>query len=264
MQKEAAAASAQASLAQAQDNLAYIEAGYNLELLQIAVDNAQVALDDAKEQLAAATILAPFNGIVAAVGASTGDEVTANDVIIHLVNTSVVEVDAAVDEIDAANVQSGQMAIITLDALPDARLMGQVTAVSPIATEQSGVVTYDIAVSVRNASQYELKGGMSATISIMTIDVKNVLLVPSNAVQRTPAGNVVTVIVEDGSAEERVVEIGTSNNQQTEIISGLSEGDQVLVQVSNEMSEAMQQFGQRGGFPGGMPPPPPNGFGPPR
>jgi len=250
-QKEAAVASAKATLSQAQDNLAYVEAGHDIELLQIKVDNAQVDLDDALDALEAATIIAPYDGIVASVGADVGDEVTANDVIVYLVNTDVVEIDAAVDEIDVASVETGQMAMIELDALTDARLRGSVAAVSPVATSQSGVVTYGIAVEVQGADQYDLKEGMSATITIMALDVQDVLLVPSNAIQMTTNGNVVQVVGHDGLTEERVVEIGATNGQMTEIISGLVEGEQVEVQMSADMSEMVEQS-QGQGPPAGM------------
>lgn len=262
LQKEVAVLQAEATLSQAKDDLAYVEAGHDIELLQIQGDNAQDALDEALEQLQAATIVAPFDGVVAAVNASVGDEVTPNEVIIHLVNTGIVEIDAAVDEIDVASVDVGQMAMVTVDALPDARLRGQVTAVSPVATSQSGVVTYDIAVEVQNADQYEVKDGMSATLTIMAMDVQNVLLVPSNAVRRTTEGSVVDVVVGEGQTEERPVETGATNGTLTEIISGLEEGEQVLVQsAGTAAAELPFEPGMRipgmggGGGGGGMRPP---------
>ncbi len=248
-------AKAEDTLRNEQEDLAEMLAGpedNDVELLQIQVDNAQIALDDAKDQLEAATILAPFDGIVAVVGAIVGDEVTTNTVIVHLVNTSDVEIDAAVDEIDVASVKAGQIAIVELDAIPDARMKGTVTAISPIATSQSGVTTYDIAVDVQNADTYDLKEGMSATITIMAMDVQNVLLVPSNAVQRTIKGNAVQVVIGDDQTEERIVEIGATNGQQTEIISGLSEGEEVIVQGSNDVMKMIEEFMKGGGFPGGM------------
>lgn len=249
-QKEAAVASAKAMLAQEQDDLAYIEAGYNIELLQIQVDNAQVNLDDALDALDAATIIAPYDGIVASVGADVGDEVTANNIIVHLVSTGVVEIDAAVDEIDVASVEVGQMAMVVLDALPDAKLRGQVSAVSPVAASQSSVVTFDIAVSIQGADKYELKEGMSATITIIAMDVQNVLLVPSNAIQRAAEGNVVEVVTADNQIEERAVEIGASNGQQTEIVSGLAEGEKVEVKMSSDVVDIMEKMMEGGRIPG--------------
>jgi HlyD family secretion protein len=240
-QKEATVATAKAALAAAEDSLADVEAGHDVQLAQIQVDNAKIAVDEALDQLEAATIAAPFNGVVARVNAGVGDEVRPNDVIIHLVNMTVVEVDAAVDEIDVAGVEVGQMATVSVDALPKARLKGQVSAVSPIAASQSGVVTYDIAVEVQNADQYELREGMSATITIMALDVQDVLLVPSNAVQRTADGNAVQVVIGDGQTEERVVEIGATNGIQTEIVSGLADGERVVVQGGDQTAEMIQE-----------------------
>ncbi len=167
----------------------------------------------------------------------------------HLVNTDVVEINAEVDQIDVASVEVGQMATVSLDALPEAMLRGQVTAIAPIGYS-GGVVTFPIAVEIQGADRYELKEGMSATITIMAMDVQNVLLVPSNAVQLTKNGNVVQVVTGDGQTEERVVEIGATNGQQTEVISGLSEGEQVTVQGGTQMSEMIQQFQGKGGFGG--------------
>lgn len=255
-QKQSQVATARANLAQAEDDLSYIEAGYDIELLQIKVDNAQVALDDALEQVEAATIIAPFDGMVAAVNVSVGDEVTATKEIIHLVNTGVVEVDAAVDEYDVATVEVGQMAMITTDAVPDARLRGQVTAISPISTSQSGVVSYGLAIAVQGAGRAKVKEGMNVTITIISTQAENVLLVSSNAIQRTLEGNVVQVVIGEGQIEQKIVEVGISNGQQTEIISGLMEGEQVLVQQSgsSDLLDLIEQFRQRGGVPpgGGM------------
>jgi len=242
-QKEATVTSAKATLAQKQDDLAYVEAGHDIELLQIKVDNAKAKLDDALDALEAATIVAPYDGIVASVGADVGDEVTPNHVIIHLVNTSVVEINAAVDEIDVAGVEVGQAALVSLDAIPDAQLIGQVSAVSPVATIESDVVTYDIAVTAQGTDQYDLKEGMSATIDIMAMDTQDVLLVPSTAIQQTAEGNIVKVSIGDDQFEQRFVEIGTSNGRQTEIMSGLAEGEQVKCQGCDQMTDMMEQFG---------------------
>lgn len=256
-QQEATVAQARAALIQAEADLSYIEAGYDIELLQIEVDNAQVALDNALDQLEAATIVAPFDGVVASVNASVGDDVTANEVIIHLVNTSVVEVDAAVDEIDVAQVEPGLRAIITVDALPNAMLMGIVAAVSPVGTSQSGVVTYAIAIEVLNASQVEVREAMTVTIDIVIMQAENVLLVPTQAIQRSGAKQVVEVVTAAGETEERVVRTGATNGMQTEIVTGLEEGEQVAIHASSNLSDMMQQFRPGGGMfrgGGGMPP----------
>jgi len=258
-QKEVALAQAEASLSAAQDDLAYVKAGHDVELLQIKVDDAQVAVDEAHDQLAAATIVAPFDGVVAEVGADVGDSVTTNTVIIHLVNMGEVEVDASVDEIDVASVKVGQMAMITLDALPNARLMGKVSAISPVATSSSGVVTYAIRVGVTNADGVGLKDGMSATIQMIYVQAEDALLVPSNAIKRSGMNQVVDVVAADGTTEERMVQVGATNGTLTEIKSGLEEGEKVAVAASAASNDFPQGFR---GFGMAVESAPSGGFGP--
>jgi HlyD family secretion protein len=235
-QKQSAVATAKANLAQAQDNLAYVEAGYDTELLQIKVDNAQVALDDANEQLQAATIVAPFDGVVAAVNAKVGDKVTSTEEIIYLVNTSKVEVASAVDETDVAKVKAGQTAVITLDAISDARLRGTVGAVSPIGQKSSGVVTYTFSIEVQDTQGYDLKEGMTAAAEIVVLNKTDVILVPSSAITQSGRNSVVEVVTANGTTEQRTIQTGATNGTQTEVVSGLSEGEKILVKTSTTSS----------------------------
>lgn len=260
LQKEAAMASAKATLAQAEDDLAYAAAGHTIELLQSKVDSAQVALDEARDQLEAATIVAPFDGIVAEVNAAAGDEVTPNTLIIRLVDTSTVQVKASVDEVDVALVEPGQTAAITLDALPNVLLRGEVTTVDILASSQSGVITYGVTISIPDPEGVGLREGMSATIEIVSVQAENVLLVPAKAITRKGMKQTVQVIAADGTTEERTVETGETNGTLTEIRSGLAEGEQVKVQISTGGggTGAVQVF-PGGGFMiregGGMRPP---------
>lgn len=249
-QKQSAVATAKANLAQAQDNLAYVEAGYDTELLQIKVDNAQVALDDANEQLQAATIVAPFDGVVAAVNAKVGDKVTSTEEIIYLVNTSKVEVASAVDETDVAKVKAGQTAVITLDAISDARLRGTVGAVSPVAQTSAGVVSYTFSIEVQDTQGNDLKEGMTASADILVLNKTDVLLVPSAAITQSGRNSVVEVVTANGTTEQRTIQTGATNGTQTEVVSGLSEGEKVLVQTgatSSTTSSTRTPTGARGG-----------------
>ncbi|MDD5094764.1 MAG: HlyD family efflux transporter periplasmic adaptor subunit, partial [Dehalococcoidia bacterium] len=190
-QKQIAVMTAKANLAQAQDDLAYLEAGYDIELLQIKVDNAQVSVDEANDQLEAATIVAPFDGVIAAVNADVGDRVTSTETIITLVNTSVVTVDASVDETDVASVKAGQTAMITFDALTNVMIRGKVTAVGTLAASQSGVVTYALAIELPDVEGLGIRDGMSATIEITSMQAENVLLVLTKAISRSGMNQVV-------------------------------------------------------------------------
>jgi HlyD family secretion protein len=230
--KESQLATARAALAKAEEDLAEMKAGPDLqdvELKQIQVDKAQITLDEAKEQLEEAAIVAPFDGTVANVGVSVGDKVTASTSVVLLVDTGEVEIDAAVDEIDVAKVKAGQMVGATLDAIPNAMLRGKVIAVSPIAQMQAGVVTYKVSIEVQNARGVELREGMTTSVDIVVERKDNVLLVPSRAIRRNVPDRVVDVAIGEGGTEERPVEIGSSDAMRTEILSGLEEGEKIVV-----------------------------------
>jgi macrolide-specific efflux system membrane fusion protein len=100
---------------------------------------------------------------------------------------------------------------------------------------------------------------MTATIDIGALEAEDVLLVPSQAIKTSGADLIVEVVISDGETEERVVETGASNGVQTEIVSGLVEGEQVVVQTSSEQADTSNQLPQRmpgmggGGIGGKMP-----------
>lgn len=241
-QHESEVATAQAALAEAKDNLAYVESGSAVELLQIKVDKAQIALDGAIEQLEQATIVAPFDGMVVEVSAIVGDQVMGNTVIVHLVDIRQAEIDASVDEIDIANVKVGQRAEISIDALPKLTLSGKVTAVSPIAQTQSGLVTYNLAVSIQSAGGVNLKEGMTASVDIDVVLAENVLLVPSAAIHKEAATGkqIVTVLTDSGQEEPRAVETGATLRRLTEITAGLEEGELIVSSVDIEIPQGFQ------------------------
>ncbi len=229
-QKEADVASAKAMLLEAESNLVNIESGLDIEVKKIMIDKAQIALDIAEEYLAKATIVAPFNGVVAAAGAVSGDEVTSSTMIVHLVDTTQIEINAAVDAIDVSYLHAGQNVIVELNAISDSELSGELAAVSPIGISQSGMVTYAISVDLKDIDKYELRDGMKATIDISISQAENVLWVPAGAIRINYTGSVVLVVNDDGDTEEQLVEIGITNGRQTQILKGLEEGEQLVVQ----------------------------------
>jgi len=254
LKQEAAVATAKANLITAQNDLAYIEAGSNTELLQIKVDNAQTTLDNDNAQLEAATIVAPYDGVVAAVNYEVGDKVTATNEIIYLVNTSKVEIASSVDETDVASVKAGQKAVITFDALTGASLDGTLGAISPVATSSSNVVTYSFSIKIDDTKGYALKEGMTASAEIVVLNKTGVLLVPTTAISRRGPDRVVQVEASDGTTEQRVIKTGDTNGTYTEVTSGLNEGEKILVKASTTSSTTSSNrtpTGARGFFIGG-------------
>jgi len=246
-QKESVVATAKAALIQAEKDLGYVQAGLDIELLQINVDKAQIVLDEMNDQLEKSIITAPFNGMVAEVNAVVGDEVNAggamaSTVVIRLVDTTEVEIDAAVDEIDVAIVDVGQSAEIKVDALPKHKFSGEVTAVSPIGKNLSGLITYDLTVEISDPSDANLKDGMTASVDIEAVLADNVILVPNVAIEKDRASGDLTVKVVDQNDQEelRVVETGASNGKLMEITAGLQEGERIISSIDIEIAQNSQ------------------------
>jgi len=155
-----------------------------------------------------------------------------------------------ISEIDVSSVKPGQKATIELDSIADKTFSGKVLNVDRIGSVTSNVTNYPVTIQFDTDSQ-QILPNMSASANII-VDVKdNVLLVPSNAIQVQGTQSVVTVL--RGKQEETVfVETGLFSDSQTEIVSGLSEGDEVVIPsfTSGSQSSGKSVFGG-GGFGGG-------------
>jgi HlyD family secretion protein len=236
---ELALVQAKAALAQAEYSLNQLKevshASYDrVKVAELELEAAEQAVAQAQKQLDEATITAPFDGVVASVTVEEGDIIPSStmspQVIIHLVDLTTMELSAEVDEIDIPNVELGQRAIISVDALPGVQLEGEVTSVSPVATEESGLMLYKIKVGFEVPEGSGLKAGMSATADIVISERSGVLLVPSRAIGEDSQGNPLVKVMVGEQIEERAVVIGISDGSQTEIVSGLNEGDTVVIE----------------------------------
>ena len=206
----------------------------SLELSQLSLEQAQQSLEYTQKQLDEATITAPLDGVIAKIYAEEGDVIPpptmASQVIIHLVDLTTIELNVEVDEIDIPDVKPGQRAIIDVDALPDVEFEGEVFTISPVAKEEAGVILYEVKVGFNVPEGSGLRVGMSAEADIVLVDRSNVLLVPSRAITEDSEGNPVVMVVVNEQTEERPVVIGVSDGFDTEIVSGLSEGEVVVIE----------------------------------
>jgi HlyD family secretion protein len=220
---------AEAALTQAQAALALKQKPYtdaDLQSAQAAVDQAQAALDLALYNLSNAVLTAPFAGVVSAVNVASGELSSAASPAIVLVNPTDIRLDVNVDETDVANVAPGQKARVAFDALPGKQFDGVVYAVAPNATIQSGVSTYAVSINIANAEG--IRPGMSGNAGIVYAEKADALLVPNRSIHREGRDRYVDVLVGDKS-EKRPVKIGLTNDQDTEIVEGLAEGDAVVI-----------------------------------
>lgn len=230
---------AKSQLAAAESQLTSAELQVEMAKLQVKAAELQVkstyqAVEYAQKQLDEATITAPFDGVVASVYVDEGDMVAVTTTIIRLIDLTTMELKVDVDEIDIAQVKAGQRVIIELEALPDLQLEGEVASVSLLAREEAGLVLYEVKVGFGVPEGIVLRVGMSATADIVIDERSGILLVPSRAIQDDSQGNPVVEVVVGEQIEERSVVTGISDGFDTEIVSGLSEGDVVVYETKTK------------------------------
>ena len=198
---------------------------------QAGIDQAKAALELAMLNLANAELVAPFDGVVSTVSGNPGEFASgsASSPVVSMVNTSELRLDVTVDEADVAKVLAGQNATVTLDAVGPQPLSGKVIAVAPSAVIQSGVATYTVSISLPPGSP--AKSGMTGNASIVFAERQNALVVPNRAV-RTQGRNRVVEVQAGDKTETRTVRVGLSNDQSTEILEGVGEGETVVIRAT--------------------------------
>ena len=203
-------------------------AKHNLEI-------AELSLESAKLNLEKGTIVAPFDGVVTDITITEGKEISTATLAtpaISLVDTSEIEMRGFIDEIDIAIVQPGQEANIILDALPDGEVKGEVAFISPVGTTLAGVVSYDTTITLENPVA-GLRDGMSATAEVIIERRDDVLSIPNRYIRGTLENPMVVVLV-DGQQEQKEITLGLSDGINTEVLSGLEEGEKVILPTSEE------------------------------
>ncbi len=231
------AASAMAAVAQAQAALDKLKNPGTTEDVQIAklqVSQAQSALDLAQHNLEEAQIRAPFDGVVAAVNLHVGELAAGGLPAVVLVDVSRFYLDVAVDELDVASVAAGQAVTVTLDALPNALLTGTVQKIAPTATNNAGVVSYGVRLSL-DSSNEPLRGGLTATAAIVVAEARAVPIIPNWAIRRDrTTGQAFAGLLRDGKITDVPVELGLRNETYSEVRSGLNVGEVVAVDTRRE------------------------------
>jgi HlyD family secretion protein len=244
-QRGGALQAAQAAVAQAQANLDRVAGGpqpSDLAVAQAQVASAQAALDLAKLAVDQATLTAPFAGVVAELNLQAGEVPSQARAPLVLADLSSYHVDVTVDEVDVSRLAAGQPVTLTLDALPGLALPGVVEGISPLATANTAVTSYQVRVTTA-AREPRLRAGMSANADIVVARKQNVLLAPRRAV-RNDRGRLVADLPRDPAVcalpadqrtasvdlEQREVTTGLSNEQVIEIVAGLDERTCVFVE----------------------------------
>jgi HlyD family secretion protein len=211
---------------------------------KIAQSQAVVVEDEAnlkqlEEQLSYTDIVSPIDGIVLSRDVEMGDAVSSilvlgssATLVMTLGDTSEVYVKGKVDESDIGKVYLGQRARIKVESFKDKTFEGKVTKISPMGVEKDNVTTFEVRVSIQNPGG-ELKAEMTANAEIILDEHKNVLQIPEGAIiyDKDKKASVEVPDPKGKDGKDKVaVNIGISNGAKTEVLSGLKEGQEVVLQ----------------------------------
>jgi trimeric autotransporter adhesin len=226
---------------------------------QAAIDTAQANLTEAQQSLNETTLTSPITGTVVSVGINVGDTVSANSSteIITIIGTKSYEVQATLDSSQIPEVKTGQSATVEVDGV-NGTLDGTVSQVGPVQSTSSGY-SYPVIVSLPDSAS-AIYSGSTANVNISTGEVSNVVALPTSAVQTLGTRSYVLEL-EKGQLTRKVIKIGMIGNTYTQVLSGLTPGQSVvLVDYSEAVPSSNTDTtgglsnilgGGGGGFPGG-------------
>ena len=237
----------------------------SLRKAQEQVKVAQQGVARARTNLSYATIYSPIDGIVISKEVEEGQTVAASfstpTMFTIAKDLTDMRVIANVDEADIGGVKEGQRVAFTVDAYPDETFNGSVTQVRQKATTTNNVVTYEVVISAPNGD-LKLKPGLTASVTIYTMERNRVVSVPSKALRFTPepeilgkkyiikdtAGTPKLWMLQDNVLTAVTVQTGLTDGTHTEILSGVKEGDVIVTEiVAGRMPGEEGENGKRSG-----------------
>lgn len=216
-----------------------ISSAAKLKQAQAQVSQARAQLAEKEEEYRNSTIVAPMDGMVLSRDVEAGDAVSSililgssATLVMTVGDIHEVYVKGKVDETDIGKVYIGQAARIKVESFKDRTFSGKVTKISPMGVEKDNVTTFEVRVSIDNAKG-ELKSQMTANAEIILEEHKSVLMVPEGSLiydkDRKASVEVPDPNAKDGKKKVSVT-VGISNGSKTELLSGLKEGQQVILQ----------------------------------
>ena len=230
---------------------------------ELDIKSAQLSVQSKLDAYNDCFVYAPFDGIIATFTAKVGE---ASGSSIGTIITKQKVATISLNEVDIASVKLGQKATMTFDAVDDLSIPGTVVEMDSVGTVSSGVVTYNVKIAFDQDDE-RVKAGMSTNIEIITESKQNILTVSSSTVKTKNGVSYVemfeTALANSNSSSGTVssslpykqeIEIGISDDTLTEIVSGLSEGDQIILKTtagtsssSSSSSKSIMSGGPMGG-----------------
>jgi len=244
------------NLAEAKNDLQDMLDGEDADVIAKArndVIQKELSLEKTKSGADKYEIIAPFDGIVRQIDYKVGDNILSDDdKYVYIENPNLLKIEILLDQIDIIKVEVGQKAEIVFDALPSKTFEGVIEEVNQTPESTSGVVSYPVNLTL-NKGEEKIFSGMTATVEIITAEAENVISL-SNSLITTHNDKSTVLKLVDGKPTPTEVTLGVSDDINTEIVSGVSEGDVILSKAkttsgsSSTTSTKTSSFGG-GGFP---------------
>lgn len=229
---------AYARIVQAQKALDQVKAGptqAQIDQANIAVQQAQLQVDQSSRVLNDLSLTAPFDGVVSFVNVQVGSVASPALPAIQVTNISPLHVLVQVDEIDIHKIREGQSARVKVDALPGVELTATIETIALVGTNDNGIINYDVKVRL-DASDLRVRTGMTAEASVIVDQKSNVLSVPNEYIRldRTRNKAFVNVVDKNGRLQEVEVQLGLQGDDVSEVTAGIQQGDILAVSLGGD------------------------------
>ena len=239
-------------LEKSQQEYNYLKAKNTYELIKTSgseseINEQELNFQIAKKDLEDTTLKAPFSGLITDVSVNPGDYINSGREVAYIIDDSNYEVEVAVNEIDSLEVKVGQEVIIILDAFPGREFSGRVREIHNYTQNVNGVVTLPVTVQLDKADK-QFKPGFSALVEIIIGKAEGELLVPISAMLDRKGQQMVVKVV-DNKPVFTPVKAGFSDGVYTAIEEGLSEGEEIVINVY-EFAKAGSKNNSTQGAPG--------------
>ncbi|MCB0252606.1 MAG: HlyD family efflux transporter periplasmic adaptor subunit [Caldilineae bacterium] len=245
-QAKASVAQADASLANAQSSLDRLQRGpeeQDLAIAEAQVRQSELAIAQSRLNETNSELVSPISGVATSVNVGIGELPPTGQPAVVVTDLSRFHLDILVDEIDIGKLSEGQAVNVTLDAMPEAVISGHIDRISPTPVSSAGITSYKVTVVVDETSA-PLRSGLSATASIITDELRDIVLAPNRAIQvDRSSGRAFVEKIVNGIPTNTEVQLGARNELYSQILSGVEPGDDLAIRSGGLDSLRSSMFG---------------------
>ncbi len=195
-------------------------------------DQNEIAVKIARENLDDTILYAPVSGTLINMDKKVGESVTDEQDIAVIHENNQVKATTQVIEYDINQIKLGQLVYITVDALPDAEFTGEVSNIDILPTSESGIVSYNVEITVLDASP-DLRDGMTCTAAFILKEIKDCFIVPFKAIKVVDSKQLVTIVDNTGNYIDKAIKTGFTDGSSVEVLEGLTVNDTVILSTQS-------------------------------